>query len=120
MGLDNFAMDYWNKEPLDSIHFELSRDRKSLCSGMCSTDSNAIRGKVYNDLVEYASTISLYTEIISTEQVETIIEGLKELNFESFVSDTGNPYQNDKEDVTHLIHWFTVVKEQNGIVTSWY
>jgi hypothetical protein len=121
MGLDNFAvMNTKERDPIPSEHFKLINDRKALCSGICSCDENAIRGKVYNDLVEFASGLSLYADELREAEIDKIVEGLGKVDFPTFIRDTGNPYGNEPEDVAELLKWFKVVQDRDGIVVSWY
>lgn len=117
MGLDNFAIYPVSREPIPNSYFQYP---KALCSGICSADENCIRGKVYDDLVVYASGLSLYSDVLYEEDINIIIDSLGTMDFSKFVKTSSNPYQHTQSSVNELKNWFQTVQDHSGIVISWY
>ena len=117
MGLDNFAIYPVSREPIPNSCFQYP---KALCSGICSADENCIRGKVYDDLVVYASGISLYSDVLNEKEINIIINSLDKMDFLKFVKTTSNPYHHTPSSINELKNWFQTVRDQSGIVISWY
>ena len=87
MGLDTYARDVNGKLPEDAAA-AFARSGVRLCGGMLSSngDGGSFRGKVYADLIQATTGVSLYQEEIDSETVEDMnhnislaIEDLNEL-----------------------------------------
>jgi hypothetical protein len=127
MGLDNYAV--YGKEHPKYDHTEGADNSipnqlfpvNNLCGGMFSGGGNSFRGKVYNDLVEFFTGISLYSDEIVPEDVELIATSLSNITESQFNSVyTSNRYEITYEEVKQLAEWFRVVASENGSVISWY
>jgi hypothetical protein len=108
MGLDSFAM--IGDKQMDGKLFE--HLPPVLCGGMFSDGHSSIRGKVYNEIVEAASGISLYQEKISNSQVAMIAMALE---------DADNHASNlSKKEYNTLIEWFKIIHNNGGWVHGWW
>lgn len=78
MGLDTFARDEHGELPEDAAAAFASAGI-NLCGGMFSSngDGGSFRGKVYSDLVESATGISLYHEKIDSDTVSAMYDSIR-------------------------------------------
>lgn len=78
MGLDCLWRNNENKTASVDKEFKV-------CGGMCSDNgTTSFRGKVYNDLIEQASKISLYQEKIDNDTCRKILECLENFNIKNY------------------------------------
>jgi len=88
-----------------------------LCGGLLSGNGSSFRGKLYNDYVEWATGVSLYTELITSDIVKDMYISLKNANFREYPDDKWNI---SKEETEQLTEWFRVVSEENGSIAGWW
>jgi len=119
MGLDNF----WVKPGLvdedgQEEVFELEGLKVSLCGGMLSGNgSGSFRGKVYAEVVEEATGISLYSDRLTNEQVMTIASLLQKNKPSEFPT---GPWETTEEEYNNLIEMFQAYGEAGAELVSWY
>lgn len=93
-----------------------------LCGGLFSGNGAgpSFRGKVYNDIIENLTGVSLYQEEIPNETVKGMADTL------GLLLTTGvNNRQCKKlglavEEFEALAKWFRVVADNNGVVVGWW
>lgn len=121
MGLDTYAV-------YDSLHPNYSKDGSNslpdtlfpsneLCGGLLSGNGASFRGKHYDDYVEWATGVSLYTELITSDIVKDMYISLKNANFIEYPGDNWNI---SKEETEQLTEWFRVVSEEDGSIAGWW
>lgn len=77
MGLDN----YWKKNVNDE---GLVKGEFKVCGGICSGNGNdSFRGKVYNNIVEEITGVSLYEEKISKDVIWEMNEKIQKCDHET-------------------------------------
>lgn len=108
MGLDSFAM--VGTEKMDGKLFE--HLPPVLCGGMFSDGCSSIRGKVYNEVVESTSGISLYQEKIPNTQVAMIAMALEDAGH----SGSGIP----EKEYNTLVEWFKIIHNNGGYIVGWW
>jgi hypothetical protein len=108
MGLDSFAM--IEDRQMDGKLFE--HLPPVLCGGMFSDGNSSIRGKVYNQVIESTTGISLYQEKIPNSQVAMIAMALEDAGHEG----SGIP----KKEYNTLIEWFKIIHNNGGYVVGWW
>jgi len=128
MGLDTYAVKKGQGEDkyirLDDSLFE---DIKyPLCGGMFSGQGNgsSFRGKVYDSFIKTISGVSLYQELMSSEDIEEIIRSLKIVLCENINKNIefikSADYDISTDEVYSLLKWFSVVHKNNGNVMGWW
>lgn len=129
MGLDNFAV-YGSSHPSydhsygadNSMPNHLFPSNK-LCGGLFSGGGNSFRGKVYDDLVQYFTDYTLYSDELFPEDVMDIASTLNQITqekYDEWVRVTGNSWEISYDEVKELAVWFGVVASNEGSVVSWY
>jgi hypothetical protein len=128
MGLDNFAV-YGSEHPKydhtegASIPDDLFPDNR-LCGGLFSGGGNSFRGKVYNDIVEFFTNYSLYSDELTPDQVKDIYLMLCQVTEDRFlreyVAEGMNTWEVEYRELKDLTEWFGVVVSEGGSVISWY
>jgi hypothetical protein len=130
MGLDNYAV-YGTEHPKydhtegtsNSIPDNLFPDNR-LCGGMFSGGGNSFRGKVYNDVVEFFTGYSLYSDILIPQDVSEIYDALSQVTEERYITEfldsDSYTYNISYEQFKDLTEWFGVVVKEQGSVISWY
>lgn len=108
MGLDSFAM--IEDKQMDGKLFE--HLPPVLCGGMFCDGHSSIRGKVYNEVVESITGISLYQEKIPNSQVAMIAMALEDAGH------TGSGLSN--KEYTTLIEWFRIIHNNGGYIVGWW
>jgi hypothetical protein len=120
MGLDTYA--YVDKEPMADTLFPESCVH--LCGGMFSGGGSSFRGKVYNGFIEAISGVSLYTEKMSSEDLDTVVASLKnilgDLSTDDYATDYLQSHCITIAEAKALYAWFSTVKEHNGFVVGWW
>jgi len=124
MGLDTYA--YVDKEPMaDTLFPECC---VHLCGGMFSGGGSSFRGKVYNSFIESISGVTLYTEKMSNDDLNMIVDSLKNI-IDVYNNDSHKDYDENNyfyeycvtvAEVKALYAWFNTVKEHNGFVVGWW
>jgi len=116
MGLDNYWMK--NKEELGTIEGEFK-----ICGGMLSGHGNgSFRGKVYAQLVEDITGISLYgytpdINDISNEVVRDMADGLEATEWrDSYIENYGIEEQEFKD----LVKMFRLHADAGHYLVAWY
>jgi hypothetical protein len=113
MGLDN----YWVTEELVIFDPELR-----LCGGLCSGNGfESFRGKVYNDLVEGVTGVSLYTSDDELIPPETIKEMSKKLDNTSWKkAKKFDTWSITKEEYQDLQRMFREYAKVGASLDSWW
>lgn len=128
MGLDVYAV---RKSPDSSeySHMEnslFSEIKYPLCGGIFSGNGNgaSFRGKVYNDFIESISGVTLYQEMMGSDDIETIVNNLRLVLSKSILE--GVETVDSKygvvtvDEIYSLLKWFSVVSKNNGNVMGWW
>jgi hypothetical protein len=74
MGLDTYAARSPEGDLREGDEQAFDRADLQLCGGMMSGSGGSFRGKVYSDVVEHVSGVSLYQEWIPSETVRAMAE----------------------------------------------
>ncbi len=130
MGLDNFAV-YGSEHPKydhinnnnNDIPNHLFFENK-LCAGLWSNSHNAFRGKFYNDVVQFFTGHSLYSDILIPEDVTEIYNILNlvtEYRFNNeFLNSSSNTYKLTYQQLKDFNKWLSVIVSEKGSIISWY
>ena len=82
----------------------------NVCGGMFSDNgTTSFRGKVYNDLIEQASKISLYQEEISAETCKKISECLDSFDFAKYDATFWNLERDEFEQLKEMFRTHTAL-----------
>lgn len=121
MGLDTYAA--------PSPESELTEDDKSafaaadlqLCGGFHSGDAGSFRGKVYADVVERVTGVSLYQEWIPPETVRAMAASFAHSDPESVARDmAGELHAPTAHEIRSLGNFFGVCADRGlGLVGWW-
>lgn len=113
MGLDNF----WEvPDPSKAPKF---KPKLHLCGGLCSDNgTGSFRGKVYSEVIEGVSGISLYQEVITNEQVKLIADSLQDTEYKHAKKYSG--WDLTKEEYADLVRMFTQYAKAGAILKSWW
>lgn len=130
MGLDNFAVyskGHNKYDPTEGANNNIPDNlfsKNYLWSGMLSDTGNAFRGKVYNDVVEFFTNYSLYSDELTPDQVKDIYLMLCQVTEDRFlgeyVAKGMNTWKVEYRELKELTEWFGVVASEGGCVVSWY
>lgn len=111
MGLDCFWVDENNSKASVEGEFKI-------CGGMLSGHGNdSFRGKVYNDLIESETGISLYQEEIDSDTVEMIAENLGAIKWDS---QFGFKYDIDSDEFNDLVLMFKSHASEGHKIRGWW
>lgn len=112
MGLDNF----WVGD--DSKHASVEGDFK-ICGGICSGHGNSsFRGKVYNDIVEKTTGVSLYSDKIDNDKVVEMDDAIRQVSYDLASRVSNYPIQ-EEEWSDFQVMWHEHAKAGHHLV-SWY
>ena len=116
MGLDTYAVT--NTSYNKNTKFDLAPDDKFegivLCGGMFSGEGSSFRGKVYDDLVEKITDVSLYQDFIPQDTVKIMYDKMVEALELAILPDE------DKEDLSILSRFFKVCVDNNYALHGWW
>jgi hypothetical protein len=113
MGLDNYA----KRSPEEDLTAEDEQAFQAAGISLCDGPSG-FRGKLYADIVERVTGISLYTGWLAPEIIRKMYIALERCDPVKAVR--GSAYQHDPEVVLELRKFFRVCVERNlGITSSW-
>ena len=120
MGLDTIAY----KEFRNGEHIEADNEWFAGTEGLvrgCMGETNWIRGKYYNHLIEALSNVSLYQESIANDTVKHILSVLQDFQENPFKyrDEVFNHSVNPKELET-LIQWFKIASERGCYLRGWW
>jgi hypothetical protein len=130
MGLDNYAV--YGTEHAKYDHTEGASNgipddlfpENRLCGGMFSGGGNSFRGKMYNDVVEFFTGHSLYSDILIPQDVSEIYDALSQVTKEEYTTEFLDSDLDickvSYEQFKDLTEWFGVVVKEQGSVISWY
>ena len=118
MGLDTFAGYPRNHpkyegeggETFSLIPSELFPEN-NLCGGLFSGGGNSFRGKVYNEMIEDITNISLYNEVIPLRYVKDMVSRI-----ERHIS----IHKNTDPELLYLLGWFQVVVKEEAAIYGWW
>lgn len=128
MGLDVYAV----RKGLDSSGYSHMEDslfegiKYPLCGGLFSSNGNggSFRGKVYNDFIESISGVTLYQEMMSSDDIEKIVNNLRLVLSDCIlrgVETVDSKYEVvTVDEIYSLLKWFIVVLKNNGNVVGWW
>lgn len=93
-----------------------------LCGGLFSGNGSgsSFRGKVYNDVIEDITGVSLYQERIPNETVKGMADALGLLLTTGVNNRQCKKLGLDVKQFEALAKWFRVVADNNGIVVGWW
>lgn len=119
MGLDSY---FRIKTPNNYEETTFSDDIK-LSGGIMSTGSSdgSFRGKVYNDLVEAATGVSLYQDEIDHITVNLMSDDLQEFDFEEWDASGSNEWSITVKEFASLQKLFKEAAEKdNCVLIGWW
>jgi len=92
-----------------------------LCGGLFSGNGAgpSFRGKVYNDIIENLTEVSLYQEEIPNETVRNMADTLGLLLVTGINARQCKKLGITVEEFEALAKWFLVVANNNGVVVGW-
>ena len=113
---------------LDCFWYEQNRTERanvdgdfSLCGGMLSGVGNdSFRGKVYNDLVELATGVSLYQEWIDNETISAMADALEAFDFSIYTEDATCTWQIRPEEFQDLKTIFRIHADAGNVLHGWW
>ena len=113
---------------LDCFWYEQNRTERasvdgdfSLCGGMLSGVGNdSFRGKVYNDLVELATGVSLYQEWIDNETISAMADALEAFDFSIYTEDATCTWQIRPEEFQDLKTIFRLHADAGNVLHGWW
>lgn len=112
MGLDN----YWVKKD-QSEPFEIGRDF-GLCGGIMSGHGDgSFRGKVYDQLIEHVTGVSLYTARIPSEKVKEMAQKLEATEYDS---NWENEFGVGETEWGGLVQMFLAYANVDGELIAWW
>ena len=89
-----------------------------ICGGMFSGHGNdSFRGKVYNDVVESETGVSLYQEEIDSETIKKMAETLGNIKWNS---QFGFKYNIDSDEFTDLVRMFKAHADEGHKIRGWW
>lgn len=93
-----------------------------LCGGLFSGNGAgpSFRGKIYNELIEELTGVSLYQEEIPNTVVKGMADSLGVLLVTGINSRQCKKIGIKEVEVESLAKWFRVVADNNGIVVGWW
>ena len=113
MGLDN----YWKKIDGETAYIE---EAGGVCGGMMSDNGeSSFRGKVYADLVQQATGVSLYDDQISSEVVKKMADDLENYDLKSY-KNSGHGYPIDEKEFASLKKMFRLHADAGNYLVSWW
>ena len=113
MGLDN----YWKKNEGETAEIE---EAGGVCGGMLSDNGeSSFRGKVYADLVQQATGVSLYDEQIPSEVVKKMADDLENYDLNSY-ENSGHGYPIDQLEFENLKKMFRLHADAGHYLVSWW
>lgn len=111
MGLDS----YWVKEQKFVLEFD---PPLHLCGGIFSSpEAGSFRGKMYNELIENISGISLYQLRISNEDVRQIAYALDRAGPEDL---DGLYYELEERELEDLRRMFRAYADEGAAILGWW
>jgi hypothetical protein len=121
MGLDTYAA----RTPEGDLTEEDARAFDAvdvqLCGGIWSGDARSFRGKVYADVVERVTGVSLYEEWIPPETVRTMAEAFSRCDADAVAGElAGEVHAPTAEEVRSLAVFFRVCAERGLGLTGWW
>lgn len=112
MGLDSF----WSKDK-ETVHLEFDPPL-NLCGGLFSGNGNgSFRGKVYSELIEWATGESLYQERIPNETVKDMARKLNGIEFQEFLN---MDYYCSEEQWADLQRMFKAYADAGADLLGWW
>lgn len=123
MGLDTYAARSPSRDLTDEDLEAFEAAKPELCGGIESGGYESFRGKVYADLVENMTGVSLYQEWIPPETVQEMSEALEQCDPEEVIHEFTSEYRwyaPSPSEVIELRKFFRICHERNlGLVGWW-
>ena len=93
-----------------------------LCGGLFSGNGSgpSFRGKIYNEVIEEITGVSLYQEVIPTDTVKGMADALGLLMAAGVNTRKCKKMGITEEELQSLAKWFKVVAAHDGLVTGWW
>lgn len=125
MGLDNLI---YERKPVKDER--LSKALEPLCGGIMTDNNNSFRGKVYNELLEEITGMSLYNSsqwsLAELDECVNILTDFIEENKDDWDKKVAQPderyrgYYTSLKEVTALRDVFKLCSEEGWIIEEWW
>ena len=112
MGLDNF----WKKDQGETAKIE---EAEGVCAGMFTDHGQtSFRGKLYADLVEQATGVSLYQEEIPSEVILKMADDLDTFDIQEYDGEPG--FDIDDKEFQSLKKMFRLHADAGHYLIGWW
>lgn len=113
MGLDSILVNN-SRFPFENVDID---PPLRLCGGMLSGNgSGSFRGKVYNDVVEYVTGVSLYQELIAADVVKQMADKLEAKTFVQLK----NIFDVNEQEWINLQRMFRAYADRGACLAGWW
>jgi hypothetical protein len=120
MGLDTYASRSPEGELGDDDKQAFDQADLQLCWGMHSGTGGSFRGKVYSDMVEHVSGVSLHQEWIPPETVRAMAEAFQRCDPEAVESDMADEhYAPSAHEVRELQTFLQICADRGLGLVGW-
>jgi hypothetical protein len=120
MGLDTYAAPSPEGDLREGDEQAFDEADLRLCGGMNSGSGGSFRGKVYSDVVEHVSGVSLYEEWIPPDTVRAMAEAFDLCDPEAVESEmAGGVYATSAVEVRELRRFFRICADRGLGLVAW-
>ena len=120
MGLDTYAARSADGDLRGEDEQAFDKAALQLCGGLHSGSGGSFRGKVYADVVEHVSGVSLYEEWIPPDTVREMAEAFDLCDPKAVQSEmAGRVYATSAHEVYELRRFFRICADRGLGLVSW-